>query len=226
MKWEEYNKAQSEIAYNNYLEGTNVTISLEYHNLKMELEKAWNETKDEVENMKCGSREKYCEDIIFGSKVYEIFSKEPYKIGIREASNDNFWRYIQISVVPNIIKERWGDNPDRFYALSRRLYLRIIWWFVFLAYDGTLEKTKKLLLSENFTSNTLAGIVERSGQNGYRFEVINSFIKKMSELNVPDSEFRKLAVLNSARLKAVNPYLYDGGINKYNEDLINEIRNK
>ena len=56
-----------------------------------------------------------------------------YKIKERVASSDGVWRYIQLCVVPEIIATRWGiENKDRFYKVSRRLYLKILWWNVYL----------------------------------------------------------------------------------------------
>ncbi|MNU08399.1 hypothetical protein D3C72_2544220 [compost metagenome] len=49
-------------------------------------------------------------------------------------------------------------------------------------------------------------------------------MKKKCENQLDTKEFRKLMVLNNARVKVINPYLLDDGVEEYVLNLIKEVR--
>lgn len=231
MEWEKMNKKYAEDYFNEMVEeNQNISAhySSKYQDLRILIMKAYREALEELEieekDLKNYSNI-YKFDCIFAINLYTIFLGEEYHIKERIASNDGIWRYIQLCVVPEIIANRWGrDNKDRFYKVSRRLYLKILWWYVYLSWNNSIEETKGIIINDINTSDTLAQLVERSGKNGYRVELYRIIMKKKTEENVNTSEFRKLMVLNSARVKVINPYLVDGGVDIYVDDLIKSIR--
>ena len=173
MEWEKMNKKYAEDYFNEmFQEGQNPSAhySSKYQDLRILIMKSYREA---LEELKIDPKELknysniYKFDCIFAIKIYNIFSEGEYKIKERIASNDGVWRYIQLCVVPEIIEERWGkDNKDRFYKVSRRLYLKILWWYVYLSWNNNLDETKQIIMNDINTSDTLAQLVERSGRNG------------------------------------------------------------
>lgn len=231
MEWEKMSKKYAEDYFNEmFEENKNITAhySTKYQDLRILIMKAFKESLDELE-LNSTDLAKYNNiykfDCVFAIKLYSIFMEEKYRIKERIASNDGVWRYIQLCVVPEIIANRWGmENKDRFYKVSRRLYLKILWWYVYLSWNNSLEETKKIIMSDVNTSDTLAQLVERSGKNGYRLELYREIMKKKTIENINTQEFRKLMVLNSARIKVINPYLVNGGIEEYVDKLIKDVR--
>lgn len=231
MEWEKMKKKCAEDYFNEMFEENQNPLahySTKYQDLRILIMKAYKESLEELEiDSKELSNYKniYKFDCIFAIKLYNIFLDGEYKIKERIASNDGVWRYIQLCVVPEIIVDRWGkDNKDRFYKVSRRLYLKILWWYVYLSWNNNLDETKKIIIDDVNTSDTLAQLVERSGRNGYRIELYRTIMKKKTDNKINTVEFRKLMVLNSARVKVINPYLVNGGIEEYVENLINNVR--
>lgn len=231
MEWKKISKKFAEDYYNEIFENNSTVLAHyepNYQNLKINIMKAYKESLNEIntdsENLK-QYKNIYKFDCIFGIKLYEIFSSGEYKIKNSIASDDGIWRYIQMCVVPEIIASRWGiENRDRFYKISRRLYLKILWWYVYLSWNDNLEDTKKIIIDELNTSDTLAQLVERSGRDGYRVELYREIMKQKVEAKINSQEFRKLMVLNSARVKVINPYLVNGGIKEYVYKLIKDVR--
>ena len=71
-------------------------------------------------------------DLLFGLEVYQILNED---IGFanRVATNDDVWRYLSIYVIPDIVHSRWSLNADHFYKISRRIWLKTIWWYIHLS---------------------------------------------------------------------------------------------
>lgn len=236
MKWKEINRSLAkenygEDCFNKELFGANI-YDPSYESLKLELNKAFRQSLEEFgidpncEDLK-QVKNIYKFDCVFAIRIYKIFTEGEYLVGIREASNDNIWRYIQLLVVPNIIAARWGNNnTERFYELGNRLYLKILWWYIYLSWTEDENKTKELIMNNINTSDTLAQLVERSGKNGYRIDVYREIMQQKTYCQVNTEEFRKIMVLNSARVKIINPYLYQDGVKDYVSNLINEVRGK
>lgn len=231
MEWEKMSKKYAEDYFNEMFEENEsftAHYSAKYQDLRILIMKAFKESLDELELnsmdlVKYNNIYKF--DCIFAIKLYSIFDDGEYRIRERIASNDGVWRYIQLCVVPEIIAYRWGkENKDRFYKVSRRLYLKILWWYAYLSWNDNLENTKKIIMADVNTSDTLAQLVERSGKNGYRLELYREIMKKKTIENINTQEFRKLMVLNSARIKVINPYLVNGGIEEYVDKLIKDVR--
>lgn len=155
-------------------------------------------------------------DLLYGLKVYEILNEE---IGFvnRVATNDDVWRYLSISVIPDIVHARWGLNADHFYKTSRRIWLKTIWWYIDLSWRGNAEETYEILKGNS--TDTILQLVERPGI-GYYNELYREIMLQYASLEDSSRNwFRRALKLNTARLITTSPELVDGGIIKYVEEL-------
>lgn len=173
-------------------------------------------------------RKKYFFDLLFGWRLYNVLGR--YNFGVRLASNDQVWAYLSIKVLPKIVYERYHTdeqriNLERFFKSSRRIYLKAIWWYIYLTGqkgvtdEETFEKTFEVL-KENGTDD-IVQLVERCGPEGYRVEVYREIAKKYASIGSkrPKNLLRKVMVLNTARTALVEPQLTKGGVQGYVENL-------
>jgi hypothetical protein len=235
MKWiNDYNMEKSKISFELLIEANQKNIDfnelkaykIEYSSLNIELNKNFNETLQElkVNNISELKGNTYKFDCLFALRIYQTFQNDKYKMEVRDASNDNIWRYIQMCVVQNLIYERWGLNPNRFYDRNNRIYLKVLWWYIYLSWNKSIDKTKEIILSKANSSDTIVQLVERVGDSGYRIELYRKIMEQKSMNLINQDEFRKFMVLNSARIKIINPFLMNGGVEEYVQDLISSIR--
>lgn len=169
-----------------------------------------------------GDRLKYLIDIKTGIQLYSLLP--PAELGMRSATNDDFWRYISIEVLPDLVFKRWGLVKDRFWEKSNRIWLKTVWWYVHLSWQNSLEKTKEYLSKPGLSTDTIAQLVERSGRHGYRIDLYRCIMAKTIENNFDQTEFRALMTLNTVRSVSLEPRFFDGGIPGYVNDLINRVR--
>lgn len=185
----------------------------------------------------------YEKDVLFAIYLYECL-KEIEGFSMRVAENDGFWRHLSLIVVPNLVSLRWENSdpeknnglPDHFYRKSVRIWLKSLWWYVHLSWYRSSGETSELLLSNNFSTDTILNLVERSGRFGTYVEVyraimyyygnmqpqkISSFAKKFEDKN-NGKLFRVLMKLNTAKLVTLNPELYLGGVDGYVKRLFEE----
>lgn len=159
-----------------------------------------------IEKVK-GHEYKY--DFKFGMELYERLN-----ISASTASNDKFWIYLSVYAVPDLVFWRWGSGAhDRYYRNPRRIWLKVLWWYIHLSWQGNREETERCL--ELNTTDTIVQLVERSGTQGYRVELCRVIMKRFNEhCRKTDKEdrllFRRLMKLNTARLAAVEPALCEG----------------
>lgn len=224
MKWEELNKEQSQEEYNRFCDSNEVECLENYKPLRNDLIQLFNETLQEralcledIQTKNCA----YQIDYTFGVKLYELFANK-YQMSLRAAATDGVWRYLSVKVVPDIVALRYGkDHPDRFWKKPKRLWLRVIWWYVFLSWQGNKETTINVL-KDNSTDEILQ-LVDRCGRGGYRVSLYREFMKMYSELDVAERRqkriFRRMMVLNTAKVQVVEPALVDGGERKYIDEL-------
>lgn len=168
--------------------------------------------------------DKYKFDCYFGLRLYEILSSDRYYLREHDASNDGIWKYLQLRVIPEIVKSRIRDNEDAFYKKSNRLYLKRIWWFIHLSmYQGKIENAKSIILDSCNNTDTILQLVDRSGRQGYRVELYREIMKYKAENKVSGEKFRNVLVLNSAKVKVIDPYLVNGGIKEYVKRIYGEV---
>ena len=165
----------------------------------------------------------YQVDYLFGLKMYSLINKK-YGMNPRMASNAGVWRFLSIQVVPDVIDLRYGTgHPDRYWKKAKRIWLRVLWWYIFLSWQGD-ENSTALVLKDNSTDEILQ-LVDRCGRGGYRVELYRELMKQHAEQDISDRRrkqlFRKVMVLNTARIQVIEPGLVDGGERQYVSDLIN-----
>lgn len=170
----------------------------------------------------------YYIDAHVGILLYDYLWRVP-GFNLRAAANDDFWRYLSIKVVPDVVAERWGkDNESHYWSKPARIWLRSIWWYVHLSWQGDMTTTARLLETSCFTTDSILNLEERPGRKGtfinvYRYimyyyshipqSVLYDYNKKTN--NQHDDLFRVVMRLNTAKVMVVDPALYLGGEKEY-----------
>ena len=137
------------------------------------------DTKQELASEEGKIKYNYNRDLVFALKIYEFFSVGQYNMPPRIAADPRVWSYISIRLVPEIVRERWPKKSsweDRFYRKPNRIYLKVLWWYIYLSWQGETEDTRIIL--ENNTEDTIAQLVERSGAHGYRLELYRKIMRR------------------------------------------------
>ena len=143
------------------------------------------------------------------------------------ASDDDVWRYIQMVSVPDVLYRRWGPkndrriNSERFYSDHRRMWLKALWWYVYLSWQESsrhpLEETARILDGNGIDS--ISQIVDRPGI-GYNKDLYRAIMRRFSDSPVRSGEMlRKILKLNVVRCSTLEPSLFDSGIDAYVESL-------
>lgn len=174
------------------------------------------------------AKKDYYIDVHIGILLYEYLWQQP-GFNLRAAANDDFWRYLSVKVVPNVVAERWGkDNESHYWSKPSRIWLRSIWWYIHLSWQGDMRTTASILEAPCFSTDSILNLEERTGRNGtfinvYRFIMYYySHIpeKELVEYNKQaktqrDDLFRTVMRLNTAKVMVIDPALYLGGEKEY-----------
>lgn len=149
----------------------------------------------------------YQYDLKFGMYLYSFFHEE--KINIRIASDDGFWRFLGLKVIPDIVYNRWDLNEARYWRERSRIWLKSLWWYIHLSWQGNKDDTFEIL--KNNSTDTIVQLLERPGL-GYRTDFIRILMREYHfTISLPKYEkyksdfFRRLLKLNTARLKVIEP---------------------
>ncbi len=226
MNWRTLNKNEAYDDYQRIILNGSATPEYDssYEELRKEFESAFNKLTQvcKIENGEVV--DKYEFDCYLGLKLYELLSNSKMFIREHDASNDGIWRYLQLRVIPDIVKCRVGLNEDAFYKKSNRLYLKRIWWYIHLSmYQNSLDNAGKIIFESCNNTDTILQLVDRCGRNGYRIDLYREIMRYKSKNKVNGEKFRKVLILNNARVKVIDPYLVKGGLEKYVEDLYKEV---
>lgn len=145
------------------------------------------------------------------------------------ANDDDIWRYLSCKVFPDITYERYpkpakGDirlNKKRFYLHTRRIWLKIIWWYVFLSWQGDKEKTRDVL--KDCVADTISDLVERTSR-GYRVLLYRTLMKSYAGVKNKSTElFNRLLQQNLVNCRTVEPALVDGAEQGYVDLLFKQL---
>lgn len=172
----------------------------------------------------------YYTDAQFGMLLYTYLGKQSW-FSLRVAADDGFWRYLSLRVIPDIVAKRWGkDNESHYWSVSRRIWLKQLWWYIYLSWAGDEAATRKIVESSNCSTDTILNLVERSGKKGtctdaYRYimhyysiipnDVLSAYNKMRKKLNKKDDLFEVIMKLNTARMMVTEPELCSGGCKGY-----------
>ena len=182
-------------------------------------------------DLKESKRQKYLIDIRFGTLLYNYLNSLN-DFNLRVASNDGFWRYLSLCVIPDIVGKRWGnENRDHYYKKSIRTWLRSLWWYVHLSWQGNIESTDKILSSSRCCSDTILNLVERPGRNGTYIDLyrrIMYYFVNISPTKPVDNIklFRSIMKLALAKPQVIDPDLCDGGASDYAKEIVQECIDK
>lgn len=172
----------------------------------------------------------YFLDVQMGLSLYNYFESQSW-FSMRTAANDDFWRYLSVIVVPDVVGRRWGnDNEDHYWKKNSRIWLRQVWWYVYLSWQGDATTTEQVLDSPNFSTDTILNLEERTGRYGtyvnvYRYimyfystldrSVLDAFNSNIRKNDKHATLFRTVMKLNTAKAMVVEPALYLGGEIEY-----------
>lgn len=211
------------------------SISSEYKTIRESIE-SFNATvrSDVIESQ--ATRPDYYVDAHLGLLLYEYLWTLP-GFSMRVAANDGFWRFMSIHVAPHVVAQRWGkDNNDHYWSKPARIWLRSIWWYVHLCWQGDTESTRKVLESEHFNTDTILNLEERIGRKGtyvtayrkivfYYSQVPTEKLKSFSasSKSKKDDMFRVVMKLNTAKMVVIDPALCLGGEDAYAKGLFRDV---
>ena len=216
-----------------------------YRDVRADVVKAFRNVLEET-----GYRINYQLDLKVGIKLYERLNPS-LGFDIVKASDDDIWRYISVCVMPDLTFIRYPNRKDdveiikeclpelsyfidiksekdgfrmkkkRFYSHTRRIWLKTLWWYVHLGWQGSSEKTYEVL--KNNGTNIISHFIERPGR-GYREKLFRSMLYAYSLLpEQKDTIFRAAAKLNLAKCVSVEPALSEGGEMVYSKNLFKEV---
>lgn len=149
------------------------------------------------------------------------------------ASDDDIWRYLSCKVFPDITYERYPNpekevrengghlNHKRFYSHTRRIWVKTLWWYVFLSWQGSEEKTYEIL--KGFGTDTISDLIERTGQ-GYRLTLYRRLMEAYSRVeNKSSNLFNSIQKQNLVDCRTTEPALVKNAEKGYVEALFDQL---
>lgn len=200
------------------------SYDLSYKEFREELVSCFRAALDET-----GGKMNYLVDLKIGIKLYELLNPQSGFTNI-QANNDDIWRYISVCVMPDITYLRYPKpeqgsiriNQKRFYSHTRRIWLKTLWWYVHLGWQGSAKQTFDVL--KNNGTNIISHFIERPGK-GYRPALFRNMMYAYSKQPIQkDSVFRAAAKMNLAKCVTVEPALTVGGERAYAIELFDEVQ--
>lgn len=200
-----------------------------YYNLRTRLVEAYDSVCEEVANSETKSKNMiYQKEFRFALKVFSILNEEG--MTVRTASDDGVWRFLSMIVFPDIVYDRWKKpndsryiNADRFYLKTRRIWLKMLWWYIYLCWQGSLEKTAELIATNK--ADEISQLVERAGTGGYRVDLFREIIRyydtniSAEKRTEEDNLLSRVLALNVVRNSIIDPDLVPGGVAVYVKQL-------
>ena len=155
------------------------------------------------------SKDKYDYDLEFACKLYEYFNNKEW-FSINLASNYNFWRYICVYVIPDVVFERFGFSIEHYCDKDVRIYIPSLWWYIHMSFCDNIETTKNML--KNLNDDYILQLVERPGRNGLFLDLYRDIMRVLCSLS--DSVrnrklnkanlFRRVLIQNTAQSDSYN----------------------
>ena len=182
-------------------------FSFEYEELRNRIIEVYKEAK---------TKGGYETDLKVGLALYKEFNPEN-GFSFVMASDDDIWRYLSCKVFPDITYERYPTpeqeirekgghlNHKRFYLHTRRIWVKTLWWYVFLSWQGSEEKTYEVL--KGFGTDTISDLIERTGQ-GYRLILYRRLMEAYSKVDNKSSNlFNSIQKQNLVDCRTTEPAL-------------------
>ena len=135
--------------------------------------------------------------------------------------------YMRYPKPENAVRNAGGLlNHKRFYAATRRIWLKSLWWYIHLSWQGSRDATYNVLKDNGI--DDINKLIETPGK-GYRLELYRKLMHVYGT-RVPKERkaskydfFAKMTQLNNAKCVSIEPFLYCGGIDQYAIDLVEQI---
>ena len=239
--WQKKDKSSFDEMVMNWNSIISSELDEEYLSLRKKVIAAFDEICSKIESDPVlKSRKDYNLDLYFGCRLYEILAE--YGFSKRIGSNDQVWMYLCVKVFPDIVHKRYPGskkkhedgiieylnvNVERFWQTRRRIYLKVLWWYIYLSLqldeNAEPDMDRTIAVLKNNSTDEIVQIVERSGAYGYRVDLYRKLMKYYSDhrakMKKPAERFRQVMVLNTARGKVIEPALAEDGIDGYVKEL-------
>lgn len=145
------------------------------------------------------------------------------------AETDDWWRFITVRLFPDLTYMRYPAddevriNRKRFFEHTRRIWLKTLWWYVHLSWQGDENRTEAVL--EKLGTDAISQIIERPGR-GYRPEVFRAIaLKCATESSWCGSKpFQKVMARHSIYNASFEPTLFRGGLSGYADHIFSETK--
>lgn len=197
-------------------------VDAEYREIRDKIYAVYNNYKDQ---------DNYEIDLRIGLALYELFLEEKYKLNPIHANDDDIWRYLSVRVFLDITylrhpkNDRFGKyfSHDRAYKYSKRIWVKQLWWWIHLAWQGDVDTTYEVL--NKFGSGCISQILERAGK-GYRVDITRPLFKTLYDRcetgKILQETFSAVMMLYYAKMFVVEPTLVKGGIDSFVDKIIDE----
>lgn len=169
-------------------------------------------------------------DIRVGLCLYSVLnSKNGFTTVL--ANDDDIWRYLSCKVFPDITHMRYAPsktdqyeehrlNTKRFYSHTRRIWLKTLWWYIHLSWQGSELSTYKVI--KDLGTDTISDFIERPGK-GYRLPLYRAMMKEYSLVkNKSSNLFNRIQKQNLVNCRNVEPALTEGAELGYVKRLIKQ----
>ena len=162
----------------------------------------------------------YAADVETGLCLYELLNESSGFTNVM-ANDDDVWRYFSCIVFPDITFERYpipgaGDRrlpSKRFYSHKRRIWVKTLWWYIHLSWQGNTNDTRKVLAG--LGSDTISDLIERTGK-GYRLPLYRELMRQYSNCpNKSTATFNRLCSQNLVNCRSIEPALTSSGETGY-----------
>lgn len=176
-----------------------------------------------------GKNDLYSLDLDMGLTIYELLNPNCSEFSISDACNDDMWRYITLKVIPDLTHLRYPSksekgskniNKKRFYSEKRRIWIKSLWWYIHLSWQGNRESTYAVL-KDNGVDN-INKLIETPGI-GYRLSLYRTIMKEYSTRPHNSKYFAGVTKLNNAKNKTIEPLLFENGESNYAKLLFDEV---
>jgi hypothetical protein len=184
------------------------------------------------DKLKNEGRTTYQIDLPLALSFYTFLNDQPDFAPIYESDYD-FWKYIAVYMIPDIVADRHGgDNKAYFYASADKIYPFALYWYVHLSWQGSVEETEKIL--HRFSTDEILQLVGRPGKLGVSLELFRKMMKRFS--TVPKDKWsyvvngskqtivRLILIKNTGKLAVLRPEVYPGGIDGYLDMLFSDYQ--
>lgn len=203
-----------------------VWLTEEYQDLRNHLVCAWRS----VEKSNLGEKAYFYQiDLTVGLALYKYLQENGFNQIYAET--DDWWRFVSIKLCPDLTYMRYPRdektgvriNRKRFFDHTRRIWLKTLWWYVHLGWQGDLESTRNVL--GKLGTDAISQIIERPGR-GYRADVFRVLAAKRAEESdwCDAKAFQKVMARHSLFNGSFEPTLYEKGIPGYADRIFGDTK--